>query len=112
MSFKSTVSNSDIRVRLPELSKFQNDNMSKGQRQNCKLHNTWIESLKISSIKERDLVLVQTENKGKLELVYDHRPYNVTEKKGSMVKALRTKLSLEKMNLKLMKMKWMVTTIY
>ena len=42
------------------------------------------------SIKAGDLVLVRNEKKGKLEPVYDPRPYTVTENKGTMVTASRT----------------------
>ena len=82
------------RVRLPELSKFQNDDNQIRERDakkklQAKQYADRKSYVKTSSIKVGDLVLARNEKKGKLEPVYDPRPYTVTEKKGTMVTALR-----------------------
>ena len=82
------------RVRLPELSTFQNDDREIRERDakkksQAKLYADRKHYVKTSSIQVGDAVLVRNEKKGRLEPKYDPRPYTVVAKKGTMVTASR-----------------------
>ena len=83
------------RVRLPELSQFQNDDSEIRTRDakkklQAKQYADRKSYVKKSIVKVGDVVRVRNEKKGKLEPVYDPGPYTVTQMKGTMVTATRT----------------------
>ena len=82
------------RVRLPEFSTFQKDDRELRERDakkksKAKHHADKKRYVKTSNIQVGDAVLVRNEKKGKVEPKYDHRPYTVVVKKGTMVTASR-----------------------
>ncbi|CAB4010962.1 Transposon Ty3-I Gag-Pol poly [Paramuricea clavata] len=82
------------RVRLPELStSHDTDNEVRERDAEKKLQAKQYADrksyVKLSNLKVGDLVLMRNERKGKLQPVYDPKPYTVTARKGTMITASR-----------------------